>query len=279
MCNQACLAYGEPTSSEADIRDRRVIEVGRAQRQRLVAGVRRGVRAGAVRRGGHRGRARASTRSATPRISSTGSGRESFDVVICTEMLEHVRDWRVVVSNLKRLVAPGRCPPRHHPLDRLPVSRVPVGLLALRERRHAGDLLGPRRRERRERPTARPGVFMTARPRPELRREGPGPTTSSTRWSASDRCRDLNRVEELWFVNRWRVRRIVAKRLPPRLKAVLKGSSSARSIRRSVVNRARFRATASAWPWTVLRDPVSVRRVSGTRAERMAVASRRSGGR
>src|SRR5258707_497617 len=41
-----------------------------------------------------------------------------------------------------------------------------------------------------------------------------------------DRCRDLNRVEELWFVNRWRVRRVVAKRLPPRLKAVLKGSGT-----------------------------------------------------
>lgn len=33
-------------------------------------------------------------------------GAESFDLVVCTEMLEHVREWRVVVDNLKRLVAP-----------------------------------------------------------------------------------------------------------------------------------------------------------------------------
>ena len=34
-------------------------------------------------------------------------GEASFDLVVCTEMLEHVREWRVVVANLKQLVAPG----------------------------------------------------------------------------------------------------------------------------------------------------------------------------
>lgn len=34
-------------------------------------------------------------------------GAESFDVVITTEMLEHIRDWQTVVSNLKRVVRPG----------------------------------------------------------------------------------------------------------------------------------------------------------------------------
>jgi SAM-dependent methyltransferase len=34
-------------------------------------------------------------------------GEESFDLVIASELLEHVRDWRLVVSNLKRVCRPG----------------------------------------------------------------------------------------------------------------------------------------------------------------------------
>src|ERR1043165_8630284 len=34
-------------------------------------------------------------------------GDDAFDVVISTELLEHARDWRRIVSNIKRVTRPG----------------------------------------------------------------------------------------------------------------------------------------------------------------------------
>jgi SAM-dependent methyltransferase len=38
---------------------------------------------------------------------ATEFAADSFEVVVSTEMLEHVRDWKVAIDNLKRVVGPG----------------------------------------------------------------------------------------------------------------------------------------------------------------------------
>jgi SAM-dependent methyltransferase len=106
MCHPSCLAYGARVLTPSTIAGRDVLEVGaydvngtlrpfvRSLHPRSYVGVDMSSGPGVDR-----------VLDAVDLVRELGT--ESFDVVITTEMLEHVRDWHTVISNLKRVVRPG----------------------------------------------------------------------------------------------------------------------------------------------------------------------------
>jgi SAM-dependent methyltransferase len=220
MCNQACLAYGRERLGRAEVRGRRVIDVG----ARNVNGSLRPVveQLGPSSYLGVDIEPGAGVDEVCPAENLVERfGPESFDVVICTEVLEHVQDWRAVVSNLKRLVAPGGVllvttrsigfPYHAFPHDYWRFENDDMrAIFADLEVESLEDDPGP------------PGVFMTARRRADF-------TETDLRdyelysMPRGGRCRDLGRGELLWLTTRWRVRRFASKHLPDRVKDLVKG--------------------------------------------------------
>lgn len=106
MCNRDCLAFTEQQLTAERVSGRRVLEVG-------AQNVNGSARPYAERHG-------AAEYLGVDIAEGPGVdvlcdvetlverfGEERFDLVLCTEVLEHVRDWRMALSNLKRVLTGG----------------------------------------------------------------------------------------------------------------------------------------------------------------------------
>ncbi len=109
MCNETGLSFGLQHLTSASIAGRSVLEVGARQVQQPWISLRPHVEV--LRPGQYVGvdiAAGAGVDIVCPAEQLVDRfGAQSFDVVLCTEMLEHVEDWRTVISNLKRVLRPG----------------------------------------------------------------------------------------------------------------------------------------------------------------------------
>src|SRR5438093_11279486 len=106
VCNAACILFGFRSISASEVAGKRVLEIGSADRN---------------------GSLRPIIESYHPReyvgidvepgpgvdwVAEAGQvadvfGEDSFDLVVSTETLEHIRDWRGAVSNIKRVCRRG----------------------------------------------------------------------------------------------------------------------------------------------------------------------------
>jgi len=105
MCNAACIEFAQRVLTPADIAGKSVLEVGSFD---MNGSVRSNVEAlGPSNYVGvdlDEGPGVDTICDAADLISHFG--RESFDLLISTELLEHVRDWRAVIANFKNVLKP-----------------------------------------------------------------------------------------------------------------------------------------------------------------------------
>lgn len=149
-------------------------------------------------------------------------GEESFDVVICTEVFEHVRNWRGAASNLKNVLKPNGilllttrskgCVYHGYPFDfwRYEVNDINAIFADLSIEANEADLRDPN-----------PGVF--ARPRkPVAFAEVDLETYELFSIVTHRRCRDISDFAICILKAKFAVRALLSQMLPTGVKATIK---------------------------------------------------------
>ena len=219
MCNDACIAFGERQLTADEVRGKDILEVGAVD---VNGSLRRSIAvlgpASYVGTDIHPG-------PGVDEVCEVGElasryGDERFDVVICTEVLEHIEDWRRAVANMKAVLRPAglllvttrsRGFPYHgYPYD---FWRYEIGDF----RQIFGDLEIVALESD---PTA-PGVLLAARkPRPFVPRDLEGQELYSI--VSGEKCRRIAPVDILLLRLRHTVRNLASALVPRPAKKALR---------------------------------------------------------
>lgn len=106
MCTESCISFVQRHLSTEDVFGKSVLEVGALDVNGTVRPVIEGLGPASyigvdIERGPN------VDELCDVALLAERYGEESFDVVVSTELVEHVRDWRAAFTNMKRVLRPG----------------------------------------------------------------------------------------------------------------------------------------------------------------------------
>jgi SAM-dependent methyltransferase len=231
MCHRSCIEFGLSHLREDDVRGKQVIDVGsldiNGSFRPIVERFNPGSYIGVDIESGPGVDEICNAEDLIDRF-----GKERFDLVICAETLEHIRNWRRAVSNLKNLLKPNGVllattrslgfDYHGHPFD---FWRYEVN--------DARILFSDLRIETVERDPEMPGVFVRAR-RPESFKEHDLTHYNLYSVISSKRCSDVGEIDflilkvrlrsaELWDEFRAHLSRMLPKPLKTLIKKTFMG--------------------------------------------------------
>ncbi|OQA01233.1 MAG: bifunctional 3-demethylubiquinone-9 3-methyltransferase/ 2-octaprenyl-6-hydroxy phenol methylase [Planctomycetes bacterium ADurb.Bin412] len=219
MCNDACMQFGITYLSREDIHGRKIIEVGalnvNGSLRSAMEGFGPSSYLGVDIAAGLGVDEICDINELTRRY-----GTERFDVVISTELMEHVRNWRGAIINLKQILKPGgilllttRSAPFHYhgyPYDfwRYEVEDIEV-------------IFSDFNIETIEKDPLAPGVFLKAK-KPAGWHENDLTKVALHSMVKGRRCRNIRGFDILYFRTKRSTRAFLSKILPTSIKTFLK---------------------------------------------------------